>query len=160
MANPPNGRMPPLSIRLTFAERALLEKKAAGQSLSAYIKNEVFGGSGGPALGLGLTIGVTRRARPDARLLAQILAKLGETNLSLSMNELAQAANTGSLYVDETVRSQLVEACADIAEIRLLLLEALGKRRRPVQPKPRNLTEAFNLSASGAIKPRSSELVR
>src|SRR5689334_16422173 len=108
MANPPSGRIPPLSIRLTFAERALLEQKARGRSLSSYVKDQVFASSGpGPSLGPGLAIGSgTRRARPDARLLAQILAKLGESNLALSMNELAQAANTGSLYVTEEVRQQ------------------------------------------------------
>lgn len=158
MANPPNGRMPPLSIRLTFAERALLEEKAGGKSLSSYVKEQVFAGSGsGPSLGPGLTIGSgTRRTRPDTRLLAQILAKLGETNLAVSMNELAEAASTGCLYVDEEVRKQLLQACADIAEIRLLLLEALGKRRRPVPPKPNNLTEAFNLASTGQYKPHVS----
>lgn len=161
MANFPNDRIPPLSIRLTTAERALLEKKAGGQSLSSYIKNEVFGGpggAGGPGLGLGLTIGVTRRARPEPRLLAQILAKLGDGGLALSMADLAEAARIGTLYVDDEIAGQLRQACDDIAEVRLLLLEALGKRRRPVQPTPKNLTEAFNLAVSGAPKPRASEL--
>lgn len=160
MANKLDSRLPPLSIRLTFEERAALEQKAAGQSLSSYVKNQVFGASGGSTLGpgLGLNIGASsRRARADTRLLSQILAKLGETNLALSMDELAEAASTGSLYVDHEVEAQLKQACADIAEIRLLLLEALGKRRRPVPPQPKNTTEAFNLSASGRIKPRASE---
>ncbi len=150
-------RQPPLSLRLTFAERALLEKKAGGQSLSGYIKNELFGGTGAtPAFGLSLGAS-SRRVGTKDRLLAQILAKLGESELGPSMNELAQAARSGSLYVNDLVESQLVQACADIAELRLLLLEALGKRRTSPLPTPHNTTEAFNLAASGRIKPRTLE---
>jgi hypothetical protein len=157
MADHVNRRQPPLSLRLTFAERASLEKMAGSQSLSSYIKNELFGGTGRPpgmSLGLGST---SRRVDTRDRLLAQILAKLGDSELGPSMNELAAAAKTGSLYVTDIVEGQLVQACADIAEIRLLLLEALGKRRAAPLPAPRNTTEAFNLAASGRIKPRALE---
>ncbi|MBN9304800.1 MAG: hypothetical protein BGO82_11165 [Devosia sp. 67-54] len=148
-------RQPPLSLRLTFAERALLEKKAGSQSLSSFIKNELFGGTGpAPGLGFGVT---SRRVGSKERLLAQILAKLGESELGPSMNELAAAAKTGSLYVTDLVEGQLVQACADIAEIRVLLLEALGKRRPAPLPRPKNTTEAFNLAASGQIRPRVVE---
>lgn len=164
MSDPLNPRrMPPLSLRLTFAERALLEQKAGSQSLSSYIKNELFGGTkaGGPGQVLGFGLGVTaRRVGTKERLLAQILAKLGESELGPSMNELAQAARTGSLYVSDMVEGQLVQACEDIADIRLLLLEALGKRRAAPQPKPKNTTEAFNLAASGQLRPRASELTQ
>lgn len=151
-------RESPLSLRLTFAERAALEKKAGSQSLSSYIKNELFGGSGlSPNLVLGMG-GSSRRVGNRDRLLAQILAKLGDSELGPSMNELAEAARTGSLFVNETVEGQLVRACDDIAEIRILLLEALGKRRAAApMPTPKNTTEAFNLAASGRIKPRALE---
>ncbi len=151
-------RLPPISIRVTFAEKAALEKMAGGQPLSSYIKNQLFGGTTGPGPGLNLGMGATsRRVDSRARLLAQILAKLGESDLGPSMNELASAAKTGSLYVTDLVEGQLVQACADIAELRLLLLEALGKRRAAPLPKPRNTTEAFNLAASGRLKARALE---
>jgi hypothetical protein len=156
-------RLPPLSLRLTFAERAFLEKKAGSLPLSSYIKNELFGGSSsgdGPRLGApGLNMGgAPRRVHDSTRLLAQVLAKLGDSQLGPSMAELARAASTGSLYVSDLVEGQLVQACADIAEIRLLLLEALGKRRPAPRPNPKNTTEAFNLAATGKVKPRASEL--
>lgn len=152
-------RLPPLSLRLTFAERARLEEMAGGQSLASYIKEELFAHSGGPGLSLGLTIPVrTRRVRANDKLLAQVLAKLGDSQLGPSMAELAQAASSGSLFVSDVVERQLAQSCADIADMRLLLLEALGKRMRPAAPKPNNVTEAFNLVASGSIKPRASEL--
>ena len=151
-------RQPPLSLRLTFAERAALDAMAGSQPLSSFIKNKVFGGSTGPGPGLNLGMGaVSRRVDTKERLLAQILAKLGDSELGPSMNELAAAAKTGSLYVTDLVEGQLVQACADVAEIRLLLLEALGKRRAAPLPKPRNTTEAFNLAASGRLKPRALE---
>jgi len=151
-------RQPPLSLRLTFAEKAALESMAGSQSLSSYIKNRLFGGTPGPGPGLNLGMGaVSRRVDTKERMLAQILAKLGESELGPSMNELAAAAKTGSLYVTDLVEGQLVQACADIAEIRLLLLEALGKRRAAPLPKPSNTTEAFNLAASGRLKPRTME---
>lgn len=153
MAKPVSPRLPPLSLRLTFGERAFLEQKAGGLSLSSYIKGELF--SAAPSLGLGAP---QRAVRPDQRALAQILAKLGETNLALSMSDLAEAASTGCLYVGDDVARQLQQACTDIAEIRLLLLEALGKRRQPALPKPNNLTEAFNLAASGSLKGRTHEV--
>jgi hypothetical protein len=158
---PVDRRLPPLSLRLTFGERALLEKKAAGQSLSSYIKTELFAGDG-PGFAPGLRMGGSspRRVETDTRLLAQILAKLGETRLGPSMSDLAQAASTGSLFVSEQVEAQLAQACVDVAEIRLLLLEALGKRRKAAPPKPKTLTEAFNLSASGFIRPRVRELTQ
>ncbi len=155
-------RPAPLSLRLTFAERALLEERAKPYSLSSYIKNELFGGEG-PASAPALTFGMgaaSRRTGMDTRLLAQILAKLGDSQLGPSMAELAKAASTGSLYVSEAVEAQLNQACADLAEIRLLLLGALGKRRATPQPRPRNTTEAFNLAASGKTTPRASELVQ
>ena len=157
----PTRRPAPLSLRLTFGERALLEKKAAGQSLSSYIKTELFAGDGpGFAPGLRPGGGTSRRVGTDTRLLAQILARLGETRLGPNLSDLAQAASTGSLFVSEQVETQLARACADVAEIRLLLLEALGKRPKAAPPKPKTLTEAFNLSASGFIKPRIRELIQ
>ena len=62
------------------------------------------------------------------QLLAQILGKLGHSSLPASLLELSGAAKRGHLILDEEVGDQLAMACADISEIRHLLLRALGLR--------------------------------
>ena len=41
--NKPSRYRPPFSLRLSFQERAQLERDAAGKSLGAYIREELFG---------------------------------------------------------------------------------------------------------------------
>lgn len=115
------GKRPaPFSLRLTFEERAQLEKDAEGTSLSAYIKWRLFDPD---------------RPRPkkrgkvpvkDHKILAALIAKLGKSRLSQNINQLAKAVHTGSLPVTPETEADLQKASKDIADIRLLLIEALG----------------------------------
>lgn len=113
---------PPFSLRLTFEERARLEREAAGMSLGAYIREKLFGsGAGSPRR--------TRGKFPvkDQAALAKALALLGGSRLSQNLNQLARAVNIGALPVTLETEADLREACRAVDEMRAELLRALGK---------------------------------
>jgi hypothetical protein len=112
--------LPPFSLRLSFEERAQLERDAAGLSLGAYVRERIFDGSK-----------VTPRRRgkfpvKDQKALASVLAMLGQSRLANNLNQLAHAANTGSLAMTPDTETALKGACRDIASIRHMLMVALG----------------------------------
>lgn len=110
----------PFSLRLTFEERAALEQHAADMPLGAYIRSRVFDESRPPRR--------TRGKRPvkDHAELGRLLAALGDTRLSSNVNQLARAVNSGSLPVTPETELALLEACADIAWMRIALMKGLG----------------------------------
>ncbi|MEO9738053.1 MAG: hypothetical protein ABJH45_23060 [Paracoccaceae bacterium] len=110
----------PFSLRLTFEERAKLEKQAAGMPLGAYIRKQVFGKDTTPRK--------TRGKHPvkDHVALGRVLGALGQSRLSSNVNQLARAVNTGSLPVTPDTEQSIIEACVAIEEIRIELLRALG----------------------------------
>ncbi|MDF3606222.1 hypothetical protein PE067_08800 [Paracoccus sp. DMF-8] len=112
---------PPFSLRLTFVERARLERDAAGMSLGAYIRSRLFGDDVPPRR--------TRGKFPvkDQAALAKVLAALGASRLSQNLNQLARAVNIGALPVTPETDSELRDACRAVAELRDELLRALGK---------------------------------
>lgn len=114
-------REPPFSLRLTPDERARLAHEAAGAPLGAYIKAKLLGGDAPP-------IRVRRSGLPveDRQALAQALARLGASRLAANLNQLAFAANSGSLSVTPEVIDKIGQAVADIRDIRSLLMIALG----------------------------------
>lgn len=109
----------PISLRVTFEEKANLEKAAAGMSLSAFIRWKLFDPSSPPH---------RRGAFPvkDHRALAQLLAMLGQSRLANNVNQLAKAANTGSLPVTPETEEALLTAVEEVAQMRALLIQALG----------------------------------
>lgn len=113
---------PPFSLRLTFEERAKLDKAAAGMSLGEYIRKQVLGDNTAPRK--------TRGKFPvkDHEALARVLGQLGTSRLSNNLNQLAKAVNTGSLPVTPDVENELKAACEEIRSIREELLRALGAR--------------------------------
>ncbi len=110
----------PFSLRLTFEERARLERDAAGMSLGAYIRGRLFGEDTNPRK--------TRGKTPvkDHEALGRVLGALGGSRLSQNLNQLARAVNTGSLPVTPETERDLREACAAVALIRTELMRALG----------------------------------
>ena len=125
MANDRKTYPPPFSIRLTFEERARLEKDAAGMSLGAYVRSRVFDGS--------VPQRQTRGKFPvkDHIALAQVLAQLGASRLSSNLNQLARAVNTGSLPVTPDTEADIRRACDDVRQIRMDLMKALGLNGEP-----------------------------
>lgn len=111
---------PPFSLRLTFEERAQLEKAANGIPLGAYIKAVLFSQD---------LKKVRRRGHQpvkDHAALARVLAALGQSRLASNLNQMAKAVHAGALPVNPDTEADLERACADIRTIRAALIEALG----------------------------------
>lgn len=109
----------PFSIRLTFEERARLERAAGNKPLGEYIRLKLLGDDSKPRK-------TPRRPKNDQRLLAQILAALGSSGLGPNLKELAHAAKLGALPESPETVSDINAACADVSAIRMQLISALG----------------------------------
>lgn len=118
-------KLPPFSLRLTFDERARLEELAGNEPLGSYIKRKVFDGKGA-----GTKRARSRKRRPikDEQRLAQVLAMLGQSRIANNLNQLAKAANLGTLPMMPDTEREIRRACADVALMRRELLRALGHR--------------------------------
>ena len=118
-----NDKLPkPFSLRLTFDERAALEKDAGNKPLGVYIRAKLFDGEEAPRK----VRTRTRKPVEDERALGRLLGELGKARLANNLNQLAKAANTGSLPVTLDTEKALRDACAAIQDMRSLLLRALG----------------------------------
>ncbi len=113
-------RLAPLSLRLTLEERGRLEDQAGSMALGAYIKSVVFD-EDAPKYR-------NRRASPVAeqQLLAEVLARLGQTRTASNLNQIAKHLNQGTLVVDEELAADLHQAVAEVAWMRVTLMQALG----------------------------------
>jgi len=117
MPDPKPKRPAPFCIRLSEGERARLVGDAGGLPLGAYIKSRIFGSTDSG-----------RGEKPDRQLLARLLAVFGQSDIASNIEELAKAARSGSLPLTPEVDSALRRAAADIAEMRRMLMAALGMR--------------------------------
>jgi len=129
---PRKKRLPPLSLRLSVAERERLTREAAGAPLGPYIRAKALGG---PPL-RGRRSGVSVE---DRQAMAKALALLGSSRLPGNLNQLARLAHIGALPVSPGTGEELRAALADVRAIRRLLMTALGVQRE------------------GAVKKRNSE---
>ena len=113
---------PPFSLRLTFEERARLNYEAGDMTLSDYVRSKLFAGEYIPP-----AKPKRRRKSPvkDHAALAQVLALLGKSHIANNINQLAKAANTGSLPVNIETERALNDAANDVARMRKMLIEAL-----------------------------------
>ena len=111
---------PPLSVRLTDEERAILERKAGDLSLSAYIRLAVLGENAPKHR--------TRSKKPvqDHELLGQLIGALGKSNVPNNLNQLTKAVNRGDLPLAGEAELDLKKAAFELAAIRHLLMTALG----------------------------------
>lgn len=119
MTDPLRPKSPPFSLRLTFEERARLERDAAGMALGAYIRWRVFDPAMPPP---------RRRGKfpvKDHQALASVLGKLGQSRIANNLNQLAHACNSGSLALTPDVEAELLEAVREIAAMRHILITAL-----------------------------------
>lgn len=120
-ANPQKKpREAPFSLRLSFEEKALLRAAANGVPLGAYIKAKLFDEP--------LEKVRRRNTNPvkDHEALGRVLGELGKSRLSQNLNQIARAANMGSLPVSPELEDELRQACADVETLRRELLRALG----------------------------------
>ncbi|MFT3815201.1 MAG: hypothetical protein QM740_17770 [Acidovorax sp.] len=112
---------PPFSLRLSAQEKAELLRRAGNMPLGAYIRSCLLDGSES-----------LRRARrqplKDEQALAKVLGELGKVKLANNLNQLAKAANLGSLPIGPETEQAIVEACQDVRRMRESLMVALGLR--------------------------------
>lgn len=108
----------PFSLRLSANERADLEARAGTLALGAYIKGQLLEGQ--------KPLRPVMRSSADPKAMARALALLGQSRIASNLNQLARAANTSTLPLTPDVEDDLREACAHVAEIRALLIDALG----------------------------------
>lgn len=122
----------PISFRPTEAEREQLLRDANGMSQSAYIRQCLFGAK------------ASKRVVPavDRVLLAQILAKLGESRIANNLNQIAHHANTGSLVLDDVTLEEINAACLHVTWMRTQLIEALGLKKGEGKTNPENKSGA------------------
>lgn len=110
---------PPFSLRLTREERQRLNEQAGSQPIGAYIRSRLFGSDTA-------TRRIVRRPSLDHAKLALVLSELGRSRLASNMNQLAKAANIGTLDFNDSVVNELQEACRAISHMRDMLVAALG----------------------------------
>jgi hypothetical protein len=129
----------PFSIRLTDTEKDALREKAGTTPLGIYIREAILDAA--PR---------QQRATPvkDGEPLGRILGLLGQSRMSSNLNQIAKAANQGSLPVTKELENDLRKACAEVFEIRLLLLNALGiKIIEEIKRTPLPVVEFFKEAA-------------
>jgi hypothetical protein len=130
-------RPSPFSIRLSDDERADLQRRADGLPLGAYAKALLFPAGAQPRRASGL----------DRRALASALAALGASRLGSNLNQIAKAAHQGALPVTEELEADLRTACAQVAELRVQLLLALGMKIIEASGPDKPLVEVFSQAA-------------
>lgn len=91
-----------------------------------------------------------RRRAPqvDEKLLAEVLACLGASRIANNLNQLAKAANTGSLIVDHDTKADFKRAADDIRMMRLLLMQALGMDVEGSPRPPETTSQSFTRAAA------------
>lgn len=112
-----------LTVRLTYEERRRLERLAGDRPISALVRSRLFGKSGSRKAKV-------RRTTPDNAALAQVLAALGRSNLSVDLNTIVWAVDAGKLSLDLKSLALVRQACIDIAAMRQDLIAALGLSAR------------------------------
>ncbi len=110
---------PPFSLRLTLNERKRLDEMAGNQPLGSYIRNRLFDKD----VEKRRTI---KKPAPDSAMLALLLSELGQSRLASNINQLAKAANMGTLDIIPEIEREMEQACREIQAMRALLITALG----------------------------------
>lgn len=114
-------RPAPFAIRLSPDERAYLEGKAGNRPLGTFIRSQLLGNVAAPRK-------VTRKQPINEALLGRVLGMLGKSDQVKVLFMLLTAAENERISMTEKERTALHEACADVREVRTLLIKALGLR--------------------------------
>lgn len=121
-------RVRQVKTRMTEAEHAAFLARAdkAGMTSAAFLRAAAIGDAGPRA---------QKRVPADASVLRQVLGHIGKTGSNL--NQISRYLHTGGEA--QTVLPDIREALADLARIRGLIYDALGKEpdaAAPVMPSP------------------------
>jgi len=111
----------PFSIRFSEDERTYLEQQAGNRPLGAYIRGQLLGEKAQKRRTI-------RKPAIEDEQYAALLAALGQSRLSSSLNQLAKHANIGTLNVSGDTEQQLQDACQAILAMREALFIALRLR--------------------------------
>lgn len=111
---------PRITFRLSEEELVRLQTAAAGMTLSAYVRERLFGKA--------TSLRKVRNPSPvkDQQALARVLGLLGQSEISASLRTLAYEARRGSILLDDVTFSKIDAACAHVANMRHHLIVALG----------------------------------
>ena len=110
----------PFSLRLTFEERAILNRKAGNLPLGQYIRETMLSDAAKPRKMR------TKLPVQDQKALAKVLAALGKSRVSNNLNQIAKAIHLGTYYADHETSADIREACAHIRQMHDALMLALG----------------------------------
>ncbi len=116
---PKSQELSPFSMRLTQEERDFLEKHSDDKSWAEFIRERVFGEERTKRR-------LLRHPPVNDEKLGEVLANLGQSRLASNVNQLAKAANMGTLDISDETDRQLQEASAAILAMREALFMALG----------------------------------
>ncbi|MDP9127249.1 MAG: hypothetical protein M3N08_03170 [Pseudomonadota bacterium] len=110
----------PVAVRLTAEEKERLEDGCGPRSLAAHIRDVLLARAGEQR--------PRRRRRPirDWQALAQLVATLGEGELSSHLRILAQAARSDSLALSAESLRCIEEAHKGVMAMRRMLMRALA----------------------------------
>lgn len=128
---PPKRYPAPFSLRLNEKERSELNKLANGAPLGQFIKDAIFTHGMRPAQSRKPVIA-------DQKLLAKLLGALGQSRIASNINQLAKAANSGSLPVNDEMLKSLQEAVNAIAWMRECLIRGMGLKPHITQTQEEN----------------------
>lgn len=119
---PKRRRPSSLSIRVSDEEREILQRKAGKRSIGAYVREKALGDEQAPRR--------KSQAKPsiDYAMLGQVLGKLGQSEQVSVLFLLLAAAENERVTMGNEDRAALEAACADMREVRALMMGALGLR--------------------------------
>lgn len=109
----------PFSLRFTVEERAYLEKQAGRKPLGTYMRERLLESHADERR-------IIRKPTVDDEKITSVLHQLGQSRLPSNLNQLAKAANTGTLDVSQDIEQQLQEAYGAVLAMRDALFMALG----------------------------------
>lgn len=118
-----NKSSAPFSLRFTKEEREQLDRMAHGMPLGKFIRSKLFDGNSAPRRTKG------RFPVKDEKALSKLLGVLGQSRIANNINQLARAANLGSLPVNIETQKKLDDACRAIFWIRQQLILSLGLKQ-------------------------------
>ncbi len=109
----------PFAIRLTEDEREQLERDAGSKPLGVHIRERLLGSDASWRKSY-------RKPKANDVMLAHILARLGASDLSSNMSDIADAARIGALPESPDVLLDIQAACLAVQKMRYDLIKALG----------------------------------
>lgn len=113
----------PFSLRLTKADRAMLERQAGRMALGSYIRARLLGGMEIPSRSPGMTA-------LDRKALTQCLGELGRSRVAENLSRIRRTADAGLLPLTPETDAALRSACEAVVDMKRMLMAKLGIRER------------------------------